>query len=572
MKGLLVEDKNYLHNLRHSAAHLLAQAVLELFPGTQLTIGPVTEFGFFYDFLPVKNFKEEDLPVIEKRMRELAQKNYKIIGGQIPKDQARPMFKDNQFKLELIDGIADQTVGVYHQGDFYDLCKGGHVDAIGEIKFFKLTAISGSYWRANRDGVALQRITGVAFATQEDLDAYFKRIEEAEMYDHRKLGKQLDLFSFHDVSPGVPFFHHKGLVVYHKLIDFIRKLRGNLYQEIKTPFIMHESLWRTSGHYDNYRENMFFTSTEDVPFCVKPMNCPGAILHYQEKPRSYRELPLRLAEFGFVHRRELSGVLHGLFRVRGFTQDDSHTFCTVDQIADAVKLILERADFIYKKFGFTSVKYFLSTRPEKSMGSDEHWQKATDGLRLALEQQGLQYEVDEGGGAFYGPKIDIKILDAMGREWQCGTCQIDFNQPENFTLEYIDADQSRKRPVIIHVALLGSIERFLGILLEHFKGHLPFWLAPVQVRVLKITDGQTEYAHTIVNQMSAAGLRVELDQSGDQISAQIRRAQVDKIPWMIVLGKKEQENATVTLRFNDGKQEFGLTLEDVLARAREINY
>lgn len=560
-----------MHNLRHSAAHLLAQAVLELFPGTKLTIGPVTEYGFFYDFLPVRNFKEEDLPVIEAKMRELVKKNYQIIGGQVPKDQARPMFKDNQFKLELIDGIEDDTVGVYHQGDFYDLCKGGHLESIGEIKFFKLTAISGSYWRADRSGIALQRISGVAFATQEDMDAYFKRIEEAEMYDHRKLGKQLELFSFHDESPGVPFFHHKGLIVYNKLIEMMRSLRGDLYQEIKTPFILNESLWKTSGHYDNYRENMFFTSTEDVSFCIKPMNCPGAILHYQERPRSYKELPLRLAEFGFVHRRELSGVLHGLFRVRGFTQDDSHTFCTVDQIGQAVKLILERADKVYKTFGFVSVKYFLSTRPEKSMGSDEAWQKATDGLRTALEQQGLAYEVDEGGGAFYGPKIDIKILDAMGREWQCGTCQIDFNQPENFKLEYIDADQSRKRPVIMHVAIFGSIERFLGILLEHFKGHLPFWLAPEQIRVLKITDGQTEYAQSIVSRLKTAGLRVELDDSGDQISAQIRRAQVDKIPWMLVLGKKEQEQNTVTLRHVDGKQEFGLSFDDVLARALKLN-
>jgi threonyl-tRNA synthetase len=567
-----VNDNNYLHNLRHSAAHLLAQAVLELFPGTKLTIGPVTEYGFFYDFLPLKNFKEDDLTVIEKRMRELAKKNYKITGGQIPKDQARPMFKDNQFKLELIDGIADETVGVYHQGDFYDLCKGGHVDAIGEIKFFKLTAISGSYWRANRDGIALQRISGVAFETQEAMDAYFKRIEEAELYDHRKLGKQLELFSFHDVSPGVPFFHHKGLIVYHKLIDLMRKLRGSLYQEIKTPFILNESLWHTSGHYDNYRENMFFTSTEDVPFCVKPMNCPGAILHYQERPRSYKELPLRLAEFGFVHRRELSGVLHGLFRVRGFTQDDSHTFCTVDQIGDAVKLVLERVDKIYKKFGFSSIKYFLSTRPEKSMGSgSEVWEKATAVLRNTFEEMGIAYEVDEGGGAFYGPKIDIKILDAMGREWQCGTCQIDFIQPENFKLEYIDADQSRKRPVIMHVAIYGSIERFLGILLEHFKGHLPFWLAPVQVRVLKITDHQADYSRSVADQITAAGLRMELDETGDQISAQIRRAQVDKVPWMIVLGKKEQEQNTVTLRLADGSQEFGLTLEAVLARAADLN-
>lgn len=566
-----MNKQDYLHDLRHSAAHLLAQAVLELFPETKLTIGPVTEYGFFYDFLPKRNFKEDDLPIIEDRMRELVKKNYKIVGGQVPKNDARPMFKDNHFKLELIDGINDETVGVYHQGDFYDLCRGGHVDSLGEIEYFKLTAISGSYWRADRSGVALQRISGVAFATKEEMDDYFRRLEEAEKYDHRKLGKQLELFSFHDVSPGVPFFHHKGLIVYHKLIEMMRKFRGNLYQEIKTPFILHESLWRTSGHYDNYRENMFFTSTEEVPFCIKPMNCPGAILHYQEKPRSYRELPLRLAEFGFVHRRELSGVLHGLFRVRGFTQDDSHTFCTVDQISDAVRLVLERTEKIYNLFGFASVKYFLSTRPEKSMGSDEFWDKATDGLRQALEQQGVSYEIDEGGGAFYGPKIDIKILDAMGREWQCGTCQIDPNQPENFKLEYIDADQSRKRPVIMHVAILGSIERFLGILLEHTKGHLPFWLSPEQIRVLKITDSQHEYAQGIVTKLCEVGLRAELDESGDQISAQIRRAQVDKIPWMLVVGKKEQEQGTVTLRHNDGKQEFGLTLDVLIARALELN-
>ena len=352
----------------------------------------------------------------------------------------------------------------------------------------------------------------------------------------------------------------------------MRKQRGNLYQEIKTPFVLHESLWHTSGHYDNYRENMFFTSTEETSFCVKPMNCPGAILHYQEKPRSYRELPLRLAEFGFVHRRELSGVLHGLFRVRGFTQDDSHTFCTVDQISDAVRVILERADRIYKLFGcFSSIKYFLSTRPEKSMGSEEVWDKATEGLRQALEQQGVEYEVDEGGGAFYGPKIDIKILDAMGREWQCGTCQVDFNQPENFKLEYIDADQSRKRPVIIHVAIFGSVERFLGILLENFKGHLPFWLSPEQIRVLKITDSQLDYARSITEKLRDAGLRAELDESGDQISAQIRRAQVNKIPWMLVVGKKELEQNTVTLRHTDGKQEFGLQLDDLIEKAQSLN-
>ena len=567
-----MEEQNYLHNLRHSAAHLLAQASLELFPGTLPTIGPVTENAFFYDFLPVRNFKEEDLAVIEAKMHEIAKRNCKIVGDQVPKDEARKLYHNNPFKLEIIDQVPGDTVGIYHQGStFFDLCKGGHVDALGEVKYFKLTGISGSYWRADRTGTALQRISGVCFETKEALDAYLQRLEDLQMYDHRRLGKQLDLFSFQDVAPGMPFFHAKGLKVYNTLINYMRFLYGNDYQEIRTPLIMSETLWRTSGHYDNYKENMYFTNIDDAPSCVKPMNCPGSILYYKERPHSYRELPLRVAEFGHVHRHELAGVMHGLFRVRAFTQDDAHHYCTIDQIEQEVTSLLKLAQRVYTKFGFTDITMALSTRPDKFIGDVEIWDRATEALRKALEVNGISYIVQEGDGAFYGPKIDMKVHDVMGRGWQCGTIQIDFFQPMNFDLEYIDSDQLRKKPVIIHRAIYGSIERFLGIVLEHCKGHLPFWLAPVQMRVMMISQGQAEYAQGVVKALSAEALRVELDQSGDQISAQIRRAQVEKIPWMLVIGQKEVDQNTVTLRHPDGKQEFGLTLDVLMARARELN-
>jgi len=522
-------------------------------------------------FLPVRNFKEEDLAVIEARMHELAKKDYKIVGRQVPKDEARQLYKDNPFKLEIIDQIEGETVGIYRQGDFFDLCRGGHLDSIGKIKHFKLTGISGSYWRADREGTALQRITGVCFATKEELAAYLKHLEDVQTYDHRRLGKQLDLFSFNELSPGMPFFHHKGLIVYNKLIDYLRHLRGSDYQEIKTPQVVNESLWRTSGHYDNYKDHMYFTSVEDTSFCIKPMNCPGSILHYKEKPHSYRELPWRLAEFGFMHRFELSGVLHGLMRVRAFTMDDCHIYCTVEQIEQEVFRSLELAQKLYSKFGFNDIKLALSTRPAKYIGSEEVWDVATNALKQALEKNGKPFVIQEGEGAFYGPKIEIKIQDAMGREWQCGTVQVDFFMPKNFELEYVDSDQSRKTPVILHVAIYGSLERFFGIILEHFKGHLPFWLAPVQIRVMTITEQQDAYAAEVLQGLRDAGLRVERDLSSDQISAQIRRAQVEKIPWMVVIGQKEVDAKTLTLRHPDGKQEFGLTLEAFVARAQELN-
>ncbi len=562
----------YLHDLRHSAAHLIAHAVLELFPGTKLTIGPVTENGFFYDFLPSQNFKEEDLPRIEERMHEIAKRNLKIIGRHVSKAEAREVFKDNKFKLELIDGIDSDTVGIYRQGDWDDLCRGGHLESTGQVKHFKLMSISGAYWRADRSGTALQRITGIAFATKKDLDDYLQRLEDLKMYDHRRLGKQLDLFSFHDEAPGMPFFHHKGMLVYQGLIDFMRRLQRAEYQEIRAPLILDEQLWKQSGHYDFYKENMFFTNIEDRSYGLRPMNCVCSALVYKERPHSYRELPMRIAEFGHVHRYELSGTLHGLFRVRTFTQDDTHIYCTLEQVEDEITKLLVLAQYVYTTFGFDKVSMALSTRPEKFMGTIEAWDQATEALKKAFERAGILYKVQEGDGAFYGPKIDMKIHDAMGREWQCGTIQVDFNLANNFDLEYIEADQSRKRPIVIHRAILGSIERFFGILLEHHKGHLPFWLTPVQVRVLMITDHQREYATQIHKKLFDYGLRAELDESGDQISAQIRRAQLEKIPWMVVIGKKEQEQGTVTLRYVDGKQEFGLTMEQLCAKADELNH
>lgn len=570
-----MEEKNQLHDpvyqVRHSAAHLLAQAVLELFPSTKLTIGPVTETGFFYDFLPEKNFKEEQIELIEQKMREIAARNLAISGKEISKDEARKLFAGNQFKLELIDQITDATVSVFQQGNFIDLCKGGHVSSTKEIKYFKLTGISGAYWRADRNGIALQRISGIAFATKEDYEAYLKHLEEAERYDHRRLGQQLDLFTFHDEAPGMAFFRHKGQVLYNNMIAFTRSLQQDTYEEVRTPMIMSEGLWKTSGHYDNYKDMIYFATTADGEVnCVKPMNCPGGVLMYREKLHSYRDLPLRVAEFGMVHRFELSGVRHGLLRVRQFTQDDAHIYCTPEQAEQEIMGCLELVEKVYAPFKFKKVSMAVATRPEKSMGTEEMWKMATDALCKALERRGTPYTINPGEGAFYGPKIEVRVEDAMGREWQLGTVQVDFNLPMRFELEYIAADQSRKTPVMIHRAIMGSIERFMGIVLEHFKGNLPFWIAPEQIRVLKISDGQADYAQQVFKQLRAAGLRVTLDDSSDQISAQIKRAQVEKIPWMVVVGQKEVDAGTVTLRHPDGKQEFGVTVTALLERAQKM--
>lgn len=562
-----------LHDLRHSAAHLLAQAVLELYPETKMTIGPVTTTGFYYDFLPLRTFCEDDLPAIEQKMHEIAAKNFKIEGKEYSKAEAKKLFANNEFKLEIIEALpADEKITVYYQGPFFDLCKGGHVESLGMVKHFKLTAVAGSYWRADREGIQLQRISGVAFESADELNEYLTMIEEAKLYDHRKLGKQLDLFSFHEEAPGIVFFHDKGTKIFNKLIEFLRELQEEAgYQEIRTPLILNEALWRTSGHYDNYSDKMFFTKADDITHCVRPMNCPGGILLYQERPHSYRELPLRVSEFGLVHRCELSGVLHGMLRVRGFTQDDAHIYCTAEQVQSEVVNALNLAMKLYSRFEFKNIKMALATRPEKSIGSDEHWALATKALADGLTAAGFEYEINEGEGAFYGPKIEVHIKDAMGREWQCGTVQVDFFLPQNFGLEYIDSDQSRKQPVMIHRALYGSIERFVGIITEHYKGHFPFWLAPVQMRILTITDNQRGYAAKILDTLRRNKIRAEIDESGGQLSAQVKRGQMDKIPWMLVIGKKEEETGTVTIRYVDGKQDAGLSLEALLAKAAELN-
>ncbi len=558
--------------LRHSAAHLLAHAVVELFPGTKLTIGPATEEGFFYDFLPVVNFKEEDLPRIEARMRELSKSDLKLVHKEISKEEARQLYKDNPFKLEIIEQVPGDTVGLSVQGDFYDLCRGGHVGSTAEIAHFKLLNISGSYWRGERTNAALQRITGTAFYTEQELADFEKKRADALMYDHRRIGKQLDLFSFHEEGPGFPFFHPKGMAIINALIAYMRTLyRKYSYQEIATPIILSDELWRRSGHYAHYKENMYFTQIDERSFAIKPMNCPGSILIYASRPRSYRELPLKLAEFGHDHRHELSGVLHGLFRVRGFVMDDAHIYCMPDQLASEIVAILKMVNEVFAKFDFKSVFFMLATRPPKSMGSDELWEKATDALKKGLETLGLPYTIKEGDGAFYGPKIDFGIEDSMGRRWQCATVQVDFAQPENFNLWYIAPNGQKERPVIIHRAIYGSLERFLGILLEHFKGLLPFFISPIQIRLLTITDDQKEYATHIMHRLKEAGVRVELDESSDPISGKIKAATIEKIPWMLIIGKKEAESNTVTLRLYDGKQEPGISIDEVVNRAIELN-
>lgn len=566
------KELSQLEKVRHSTAHLLAHALSQLYPGTKFTIGPATETGFFYDFLPTTNLKEEDLAAIEQRMHELADQKIPLTHRQISKDEARKIFKDNPFKLELIEGIPEETVGLSEQADFYDLCRGGHVATTGELKAFKLTGISGAYWRADKKNQPLQRINGIAFITEKELRVYEKQREEALKYDHRKVGKELDLFSFQAEGVGFPFFHPKGQVVINALKDFMRHLLKTYnYQEIATPTMLSDELWKRSGHYAHYKENMYFSTIDDAQYAIKPMNCPGAFLVYRSRPRSYRELPLRLSEFGHVHRHELSGVLHGLLRVRAFTQDDAHIVCTHDQLEQEIIHGLNLVQTMLKKTGFDHMQVSLATKPAKSMGSDEVWETATQALKNALEKNGITYTIKEGEGAFYGPKIEIGIEDSLGRKWQCGTIQVDFFQPENFDLTYVAPSGTKERPVIIHQAIYGSLERFFAILLEHHKGKLPFWLSPEQVRVLTITDDQKDYAQTLVDALKKAHIRVELDPSTDPISGKIKNAQLARIPWMLVVGAKEVENRTVTLRHNDGKQEFGIRFDDIIARTIQEN-
>lgn len=561
-----------IDQLRHSAAHLLAHAVSELYPDTIFTIGPATDSGFFYDFLPTTNFTEEMLAAIEERMHDIATRNLPITQELMTKEAALTLFKHNPFKTELISQIPDTMVGISRQGDFFDLCKGGHVARTGVIQNFKLTNLSGAYWRGDANNQQLQRITGVVFATAAELAAFEKQREEALLYDHRRLGKEMDLFSLHPEGPGFPFFHPKGVIIINQMLAFMRNLLADDgYQEISTPIMLNEKLWVQSGHASFYRENMYFCPIENNSFAIKPMNCPGAFLVYNLRPRSYRELPLKLSEFGKVHRHELSGVLHGLLRVRAFTQDDAHIMCTMDQVEDQITNVLRLIFITMKTMGFENLYIALATRPKDAMGSVELWDKAITSLSAALTKSGHAFTLKDGEGAFYGPKIEIGIHDSMGRTWQCGTIQVDFMQPENFDMTYVSSQGTYERVVVLHHAIYGSLERFFAILLEHHKGKLPFWLSPVQCRILPISEHEHAYAATVAETLKEAGIRVEIDRSADPLSGKIKQAQLDRVCWMLVVGKKEVEQNTVTIRMLSGEQKQAVPLADAVAMAQQAN-
>ncbi len=543
-----------LEIIRHSTSHLMAQAVKELFPQAKVTIGPAVENGFYYDFDVDHAFTPEDLDKIESRMRDIAKSNLKLERQVLSKSDAIKLFKDmgETYKIELIEAIADDTVSLYRQGDFVDLCRGPHLPSTSNCRAFKLTSLAGAYWRGDEKNKMLQRIYGTAFADKKELDAYLERIEEAKRRDHRKLGRELDLFSFSDeVGAGFVIWHPNGAMLRTVLEDFERKehlKRG--YDIVVGPQILKTELWQRSGHYENYRENMYFTDVEGQGFGIKPMNCLSHMMIYKSHLRSYRDLPLRFFELGTVHRHERAGVLHGLLRVRCFTQDDAHILCTPEQLDDEIKGVISFVNDVMGIFGF-EFEMELSTRPEKSIGSDEDWERATNALLGALKDSGRPYDINEGDGAFYGPKIDIKLRDSLDRRWQCATIQCDFTLPERFDLTYVDADGEKKRPVMVHRVILGSIERFIGVLIEHFAGNFPLWLSPVQAIVMNVTDNQQSYAAQVFETLRASGVRVRKDFRNEKLGFKIREAQLQKIPYMLVIGDKEVETGTVTPRFRD---------------------
>ena len=569
---LTFEDDEAKRVLRHTASHVLAQAVKHLKPEAKLAIGPAIDNGFYYDFDVDEPFTPEFLTALEKEMKKIIQKNDRLERFELPREEAIRFMeeKGEPYKVELIRDLPeDAVISFYRQGDFTDLCAGPHLPSTGKIKAFKLTSIAGAYWRGNEKNKMLQRIYGTAFTKKEDLDVYLQRIEEAKKRDHRKLGRELDLFDIRDEGPGFPFFYPKGMILRNVLEDYWRQIHREAgYEEIKTPIMLNRALWERSGHWDHYKENMYTTKIDDMDFAIKPMNCPGGILVYQRKPWSYRDLPIRSGELGLVHRHELSGALHGLMRVRCFTQDDAHIFMTPEQIRDEIKGVYRLIDGVYKTFGFPYTVE-LSTRPENSIGTDEMWEMATNGLQGALDDLGVKYTINEGDGAFYGPKIDFHLEDCLGRTWQCGTIQLDMNLPERFDLSYIGADGEKHRPVMIHRVLLGSIERFIGILTEHFAGAYPLWLAPVQVKVLTITDRADEAAKQVRQKLEKLGIRTELDLRNEKIGFKVREAVMMKIPYMLVLGDKEVEEGTVNVRTRKGEVIGTMTLDDAIAMFQE---
>ena len=545
--------------IRHTTAHLMAMAVQKIYPGTQVTIGPVIDNGFYYDFLFPAGVKvsDADLPKIEAEMQSIVKSDFPVAREVVTRDQAVKTFAGikETFKVEIINELpADVEISMYKMGGWFDLCVGPHVPSTGKLGAFKLTTVAGAYWRGNEKNAQLTRIYGTAWGDKAQLDAYLTRLEEAKKRDHRVLGKQLELFSFHKEAPAHPFFHAKGYALFNSLMKFMRRSNTDYgFNEVGTPLVMNVELWHKSGHYENYRENMYFTEVDEIEAAIKPMNCPGHCLVYGSDRHSYRELPVRLSEFGRVHRHERSGVTHGLMRVRSFTQDDAHVFCAPDQIGVEVNSILDQIDKAYKGLGFNEYKVELSTRPEKSIGSDEVWAAAEAALQKALESRGQAYKLNPGDGAFYGPKIDFHLIDSIGRTWQCGTVQLDFSMPARFELEYVGSDDKMHTPVMIHRAVLGSIERFLGIFIEHYAGHFPIWAAPVQARVVNVSEDQRVYAEKVYAELKAAGVRVEIDARREKLGYKIREAQLLKTPYMLVIGDKEQQAGEVTARFHDGK-------------------
>ncbi len=557
--------------IRHSAAHVMAQAVQSLWPDVKVTIGPVIDTGFFYDFDSPRNFTEEDFTKIEKRMEEIVKGDYPLVRRNVPIDEAIATFKKmgERFKVEIIEDLknkGEHVVGIYEQGEnWFDLCRGPHVQSTGQIKAFKLMSVAGAYWRGDEKNPMLQRIYATAFGDKKELEAYLHQMEEAKKRDHRKLGKDLGLFHLHPWAPASPFFTGRGTVIYNELQRYIRELYFKYgYQEVITPQIFDSELFKTSGHMANYKENIFFTKVDERDFAVKPMNCPSHCVLFKSEHHSYRELPFRIADFGRLHRYEKSGAIHGLTRVRSFCQDDAHIFCSMDQLQSEIASFMKLLSEVYQKLGMTNYKVFLSTRPDSRMGSDEVWDRAEGALAKALESLNIPYTLNPGDGAFYGPKVDIQFVDAINRPWQLGTLQCDFNLPQAFDLTYVGEDNKEHRPVMLHRAILGSLERFIGVYLEHTAGHLPAWLAPTQVQILSITDRVNDFCTDIAARLKSHGVRVEFDQRNEKLSRKVLDAQMMKVPYMIVVGDKEAEAKSASLRLRDGKQINGIQIDELI--------
>lgn len=570
------EDPEGLFTLRHTASHVMAQAIQHLFPGVKFAIGPAIDDGFYYDLDSDHVFSQEDFAAIEKEMSKIAKENIPLVKKVLPRDEALQYFKDKgqDYKVMLIEDLPEEeTISLYEQGDFTDLCAGPHLKSTGKVKTFKLMTVAGAYWRGDSKNKMLQRIYATAFCSKEDLDHYLFVRAEAEKRDHRKLGKQLDLFSFHEEGPGFPFFHPKGMILRNKLMDYERELFKEFgYVEIMTPVILSKKLWLQSGHWDHYKENMYFTQIDDEDYAIKPMNCPGGILFFKTQQRSYRDLPMRVGEFGLVHRHELKGALHGLFRVRCFTQDDAHIFMTQEQMKDEVIKCMAMYQKMYGVFGL-EYHVELSTRPENSMGSDELWEISTNALREAIETAGVPYQINEGDGAFYGPKLDFHVQDSLGRTWQCGTIQMDMQLPERFDVNYIGEDGEKHRAVMLHRAGYGSLERFIGILIEHYAGAFPTWIAPVQAKIIPVTDKNLEYAKSVAAAMSESDIRVEVEEANETLGYKIRKAQMEKVPYMIIVGDQEMKGHTISVRSrkngDQGSQSLPMFVANLIREIKE---